>query len=241
MVNIVQREKSDIIDDYKGDSDYAVFKINDLNRFDFKKEDLPYYSLDVLINDIYKKPSELKNHIRRIFFCYHYNLIEDFYASILDLLIILKGEGREISEGIFIKCSSKLKDNHRKAIEDYFKSDNDINLLPLSYLSVLSSGVNDGQDIVLKKEIKSVVEKEIDTIDLANNYIEYSQLNEALDTLENGVIEEITREDIHIELLNLYKSMREKERFTEIYNYLKDKENPFLSKWDLLKNEFNKG
>lgn len=234
MVKIIHKNKSSKKNDDEDityDRNASVFKIDSLGRFDFKYESLPNYSLEVLAHHIYRSPCELIAHVRRIYFCFYEDLNEQLYAALLDFIIALNGKGGEISWRLFNGSKKNLSEDRCAALNAYFSGSLKIENIPSNIYSVLGLGIEGYINIIKKEEDINIEVNRHDVLSIARDCIEYSQLDEAQEVLENGIIEEIAREELHIELLNLYKSLKNKARFNKMHVKLLEIGNPHDTLW----------
>jgi Tfp pilus assembly protein FimV len=80
----------------------------------------------------------------------------------------------------------------------------DVALLAGNQYSIFTRGLIGTQNLV--RLVDASEEQTYDPLDLARDYIEYSQLTEAKDVLEKAIISEPHRLELHQGLLELYKS-----------------------------------
>ena len=79
------------------------------------------HSLDYFLHQVSKKPTNLICHIQRIFFCYHENISEQLYASLLDFFLVLNGNGRDISSRMYHGSKSRLSSEHKENLSCLLK------------------------------------------------------------------------------------------------------------------------
>jgi Tfp pilus assembly protein PilF len=78
-----------------------------------------------------------------------------------------------------------------------------------------------------------------DALILAKDYIEYSQLEQAMSTLEQAMEIEPDREDIQLLLLELYQSTRSVERFQNQFHAITQRGALKIEDWQALADVFN--
>ena len=88
---------------------------------------------------------------------------------------------------------------------------------------------------------KSDEAPEHDPLDIARDFIAYSQLDAAIETLENAVLVDIERQELHDDLLELYKVTQSMERFIKMYDVLSGQTKTIPAGWNELKGFFNAG
>ncbi|MFZ2311555.1 MAG: hypothetical protein WAV82_02960 [Methylobacter sp.] len=97
-------------------------------------------------------------------------------------------------------------------------TDFDVTLLPGNEYSVFSKGLVGSRNLL--QQIETPDEQKHDPLDLAYDYIEYSQLNEAIDILEKAIINQPQRLELHQCLLELYKSTLDTSRFMRMFHII---------------------
>lgn len=164
--------------------------------------------LEKLVFHIARKPKRLITHLQRIYYCFHANLNEPLFAAIVDFLIVLNKCGLALSWRILFGAKSKLTVDQFRLLKSYLKDEQaDVNSLPGNRFSIFTRGLLGGKEMV--RHFKKEVEYTHDPLELARDYIEYSQLEEAKQLLELAILEQPARLEIHQELLALYRSTRD--------------------------------
>jgi hypothetical protein len=164
--------------------------------------------LEKLVFHISRKPKSLITHVQRIYYCFHMQLDEQLYAALVDFLVILNRQGKEISWRMVTGAKSRLSSKQFTVLNNYLSHDDaDINLLPGNQFSIFTKGLA-GINHIIEQTITHE-EPSHDPLAIARDYIEYSQLEEAKHFLEKAVLEQPARLDLHHELLAIYKSMRD--------------------------------
>lgn len=185
---------------------------------------------DYILHQISKTPSKIITHIQRIYFCYKQNLSDQLFAALVDLFVVLNGKGFAIRQRMFDGCKSKLTNDEKKQLQLYL----DKQQIPeFNQYCILADGVIGTPCLVNVNKDINVPEQ--DTLSIARDFIEYSQLDQAQEMLEDAVTENSHRKEIHLELLQLYQSTGDKPAFLKMYGYVKQQNNPMLTLWD----EFN--
>lgn len=209
----------------------SVFFLTETVQKCFSWNNVQKNSLDFFIHQVSKKPTNLLSHLQRIYFCYHENLSEQLYASLLDFLLVLKGNGREISLRVFHGSKSRLSPKYRNELSRLFKGERDcVEDLEVSRYSLLGKGLIGSSDIITRT-IEVNPSEELDELKLARDYIEYSQLEEARSVLEKAIKENRDNQEMHEELLSLYLSTEDVVNFQKMYAYVKQHDNFMLKMW----------
>ncbi len=228
----VAGDKKDHMDDVSGTELIFLLQSGDDFALQFPFSHKDFWSLQS--HRVSRTPRKLIFHIQRIYYCFKENLPDQLYAALLDLLIALQGKRDGLARRMFGGAEKKLHDKDRKILEKFFNHPEiDANSLPVNGFSVLASG------IISSKTLLSVSESKSDELDyeplmLARDYIEYSQLDEAREVLETAVRQHSGDKDIHRELLELYRSTRDRENFLKMYVYLKEQGSSMLMHWEPL-------
>lgn len=181
--------------------------------------------LAVLTHKVGKKPRDLFAHVRRIYFCYQQALSEPLYAALLDLLIILDGKGRQFSQRLLQGSRSRLDAVQWSLCKQAL--DSPANVAGNRH-SLFTTGTIGTLHLV---EIRRKQQEQHDYLALANDYIEYSQLEEAMAVLERGLDEQPGRQDFQAALLELYRSTLSSERFRTRYEAMQSSGLPLIEDW----------
>ncbi|MDP2902026.1 MAG: hypothetical protein Q8N96_02815 [Methylovulum sp.] len=214
------------------------FSFQDINQYLWSSEALVYTDfLEKLVFRIARKPKDLISHIQRIYYCFHTNLNEQLFAAIVDLLVVLDKRGQAISWRVLMGAKTRLSAEQFDALKKHLKDGHaDANLLLGNQYSILTRGLLGVNNMV--QPIKKQGQIVYDALELARDYIEYSQLDEAKQVLENAIFEQPTRLDIHHELLALYQSMRDSAGFNQMLEQLTQSGIDLIDEWAQLNNYF---
>jgi hypothetical protein len=87
--------------------------------------------------------------------------------------------------------------------------------------------------------IENRQQPDIDPLELARDFIDYSQLAQAQLVLEAAVFKQPDRLELHKELLAIYRSTRDKAGFHEMFNKLTQTDFALPEGWQLLDVYFN--
>lgn len=191
------------------------FSLRDTRRL-WNVETLAYTDfLEKLVFRIARKPNSLITHIQRIYYAFHTDANAQLFAAIVDFLVILNRRGAAISWRIVMGAKSRLNADQFKILKNYLKDEQaDANTLSGNQYSILTRGMLGFSDMVQQLETKE--EAAYDPLELARDYIEYSQLAEAKQVLEKAIMEPSARLDVHYELLALYQSTRDSTGFRQM-------------------------
>jgi hypothetical protein len=193
--------------------------------------DFETYNNDNLYEQIVFKvigrPKRLILHMQRIYFTHHHGMKEQLYAALVDFLWVLDGKGKKLGHRMIYATQSLLSEQQFEVLKKYLTTQNN-QLFIGNKFSLFSSGMI-GSGILLTE--KKISETHYDVIDIARDYIEFSQLDAAKETLEIAVLEMPQRQDLQIELLELYKVTKDFQAFMDINNKLEEKGITFLAEW----------
>jgi hypothetical protein len=189
--------------------------------------------LNALVLKVSRKPSDLLAHLRRIYFCYENALSEPLYAALLDLSIVLDDKGHDLRCRLLAGCRSKLDEQQLLALNVVCHG---LQNIQGNQFSLFTKGLI-GKTQLLK--VGKPEQAQQDALILAKDYIEYSQLEQAMSTLEQAIEIEPDREDIQLLLLELYQSTRSVERFQNQFHAITQRGALKIEDWQALADVFN--
>lgn len=216
--------------------EFNEFLLSDSVSFDFSDHDLPKDFLRHLVYLVARKPKRIITHVQRIYYCYQANLPEQLFAALVDLLIVLNRRGKEISRRMIIGTKTKLSDEQFEVLQKFMTEKSDAALLAGNQYSVLSKGLIGTRNLSQRTETDKQTH---DPLDLAHDYIEYSQLDEAKNILEESIIDQPERIDLHHCLLELYKSTLDTAGFITMYNILSGLDIAMPDEWSTVQEFLN--
>jgi hypothetical protein len=226
---------------YQADNEIAFLLAEGGYDFNLERLDSHPELLNHLVAAISRQPKNLAAHMQRIYFCYRQDLPEQLYGALTDLFIVLNRRSIAFSNRMLSAVSSKLPEKQYKLLRRYLlKKDFPALYLPQNSFTVLGKGLIGGYHLVNKIKVTSKHIQEHDPLRLARDYIEYSQLQEAKEVLEKAVMEDPERDDLHSNLLELYKSLKDAEGFREMFKQLSDRGNSFQDLWEETNAYFNR-
>jgi len=190
-------------------------------------------NLRTLSSKVSRKPIDLMAHLHRIYFCYRNALIDPLYAALLDFLIILNGKGRKISSRLIHGSRSQLDPNQIALLKNALAC---TDRSQGNRFSLFATGIVGTTQLV---EILHKEQEQHDYLALANDFIEFSQLEEAMSVLEQGLNDYPERQDMQAALLELYKSTDSRERFNQMYESIKAVNVSLSDDWKMLADFFD--
>lgn len=192
--------------------------------------------LEKLVFLVTKKPKCLANHTQRISYCFRKNLNEQLFAAIVDLLVVLNQQGHAISWRVVLGAKSRLSPEHFNELKNYLKNGcANANLLSGNNYSVFCKGFVGINEMIQQMDKEEQIN---DPLIIALDHIEYSQLDEAKTVLEEAILEQPERQDLRLELCNLYKSTGDSNRFHQMLARLTRLGVSITDDWNQLNNYF---
>ena len=192
------------------------------------------YMLNFLVSSILRDPNNLLIHLQRITLCYEHKNEDQLYAAVVDFFVVLQDAGLLIKQRILAGSRKHLSPILWEHLQIYLS---DYHLIQGNIYTVLTSGIENNIDLVASQTDKKVA-LDYDPLQIARDYIEYSQLDEARKTLETAILEHPDYNELHEDLLELYKSTNNIEAFNEVKFALSEINHPMQSQWDALNSYF---
>jgi hypothetical protein len=189
-------------------------------------------TLNALIFKVRREPRNLLFHLRRIHFCYEQALSAQLYAALLDLIIVLQGKGNALSFRMIRGSYRQLDQKQLLALKAALKGHYEPFGNGYSLFTTGRIGQNE-----LVEEVQQV-KMEHDFLALANDFIEYSQLEQAMDVLETGLKVTPERQDLQLALLELYRSTKSYERFQALYKVFSESNVLLADEWRVVAHFF---
>ncbi|MBS3952162.1 MAG: hypothetical protein KGZ88_04350 [Methylomicrobium sp.] len=175
--------------------------------------------LDLLVFQVTKHPESLLTHVQRIYYCFQHQLSEPLYAALADLLVVLNGRGKALGLRMVMGAKNRINPNLLALlVESINRPEEQQTLIPGNRYSVLSKGFTGVNHLV--DPVQFFPQTDYDPLLLARDCIEYSQLDEAQKLLETAIVEYPNRLELHQELVALYRSTRNVERFNQMNSTL---------------------
>jgi hypothetical protein len=192
--------------------------------------------LEMLVFRVSRKPKYLIAHVERIYYCFKHALNEQLFGALVDLLIILNRDGTALGRRMISGSKAKLTERQFQALIDCIDSNATIELVPPSRYSVFAKGLQSAAVMVQVTEAN--VTQDHDPLELARDYVEFSQLDNAIHVLEQGILADPERMELHDELLSLYRSTNNKAGFNRTYEAFSRKNLSLPTEWKQLNDFF---
>lgn len=190
--------------------------------------------LNTLILKVSRKPKDLTAHVRRIYFCYQNAMQQPLYAALLDLLIVLDQKGQTLSQRLILGCRPMLDAEQFTILR---KISLGAQQIQSNHFSLFTKGLVGKSQLL---QVKQLAQVQHDYMGLARDFIEYSQLEEAMAVLEQGLEASPGRQDLQALLLELYQSTQSRDRFQKYYDRILKSGTPVINQWQQLAMVFNR-
>jgi len=184
-----------------------AFQLSSLSSFRLKvAEGHEEEVLNHLTTSLVLEPHSLKLHIRRILLSFDMAQADLLYAALIDLWVVLENRGRKLFYFLLNATKNRLdKPDFDLLHAIYIAYEIHPHLLPSPRMSVLTKGLIGQLNLVSSSKSKNS-NSERDPLVEALEYIEYSQVEQAQNVLEKGVLAEPHRLDLQENLLEIYSS-----------------------------------
>lgn len=216
----------------------AAFQVPETG--DLRLEKAGESTLDYLTHQVARLPVDLRNHCRRIILQYDLGGPDELYSSLLDLFFVLGDRGHGLRKRMLEGAKSRLSKEQYTSLLNCLDDDvYSVKSLPTASASVLSKGIV-GVRLVVEKTAES--DREVSPIQSAGPLaearvcLEYSQITEAQTILENALQKQPDEIEIHMELLEIYRSTRDKESFLTAFEQIDPARNPVPDAWEKVAN-----
>jgi len=153
------------------------------------------------------EPQNLTVHIQRICLYFDIHQADFLFASLIDLWVAFNGRGRDFFRTLLFATKVRLQEGdfqqlHRLFVNEELRPNN----IPSARLSVLTQGLSGSLQLVFSVDDSVASEQLRDPLVEALEYLEYSQVEQALSVLEVAVMAQPTRGDLQQNLLEIYLS-----------------------------------
>ncbi len=194
--------------------------------------------LRYLVFSIRQQPKNLLKHLQRIIFCYEKRDQQRLYAALSDFFIILQSAGRALKIRMLGGSKKQLPDDLFNRLQ--LSVDNKQDIIGNKF-SVLTTGVESNTEslIIINDSLDNNSVDNYDPVQIARDFVEFSQLDEAIKLLETAVLENPERDEIHRDLLELYQSTRDVDAFNKMKVSLAHITHSMQDEWDKLNIYFN--
>ncbi|BBL74756.1 hypothetical protein MishRS11D_18540 [Methylomagnum ishizawai] len=186
---------------------------------------------------IARDPNDLRSHVRRIYLEHEAGRGEELHAALLDLFIALGRRGAGLRRRMLELARDTLDPRLFQELAGAFAQGVDAIHTPIVPGSILSRGIEGGLNLVHPAG-EPRGEGPRDVLLEAREYLEYSQVEEARALLERAVLREPLRAELHLELLDIYRSTRDSANFSRLSEALEGIEIAVPEAWQALTEYF---
>ncbi|MGK0674722.1 MAG: hypothetical protein ABWU16_08710 [Halothiobacillaceae bacterium] len=170
-------------------------------------------ALHYLGHCIVNHPHDLRSHVRRILLLIRQEDGASLYGALVDLLIALGDKGLALKRRMLDLATPLLNRTSLAFLQRQLEPGVDACNLDIARVraSLLRAGSCGNHPLVLRHKVqRSALERT--PLEEARELIEYGQLEQALETLEDALLRDPDQEEIAAELLELYTRMGALER-----------------------------
>lgn len=185
---------------------------------------------DYLEQRIAAEPSHLLHHTRRIALEYRLDRPESLYGALLDLFHVLGADGSALRRRLAEGARERLRPEHYAHLTRCLQDATRATGAAPSLLSPLF-GPGTGESLYVVEMRETSVSDARDPLVEARECIEYSQIDQARQILENALAAQPERADLQWELLELYRAQRDASHFLTLYPIFATDENPLAEDW----------
>ncbi|MET0007931.1 MAG: hypothetical protein ABW124_11380 [Candidatus Thiodiazotropha sp. 6PLUC9] len=157
-----------------------------------------------------REPTNLVNHVRRVYLHLARKEPDALYGALLDLFLILGEKGASLRKRLLKMSKRELPRDRYTLFATHWKQGLKGNQsFPISQYSVLGNFVKGELNLIdegVSAEQKSA--KYIDPLDLAKEELTFGDVTVAQEILESAIMETPTRMGLHYSLLEVYKHSR---------------------------------
>lgn len=156
------------------------------------------------------EPSNLLNHVRRVYLHLARSQPDALYGAMLDLYLVLGEKGGDLRGRLLRKGRDLLRREHYDLFLTHYKHGLHSNQpLPPSRYSVLGNFFSGRMTLVKQQSsLKAPVRERIDPLEQAREELTYGDVATAQRILEAALLRLPQREELHLELLELYRHTR---------------------------------
>ncbi len=174
---------------------------------------------EYLAHHVVRQPGDLRAHLQRIHFHLGRGEVENSCGALLDLFIVLGDKGRSLRELMLRKAEQQmdrpLLKELRKTLDQGLRAADPI---PVTGASMLSKGLSGIRQLVMPEGSGSGGAR--DPLLDAREYLEYGQVDQARTTLEEAILMEPWRSELHDDLLEIYRYTRDRDGFLAMWERL---------------------
>lgn len=185
---------------------------------------------DHLAFQVTRAPHDLGNHVRRVLYCYEAGDSNALCAALIDLNLALGSRGHALRLRLLEGARSKLDAQHYRFLADRLETgvqQNDVMLLRLC--TRLCRGILGETQLLTATQAHA---SDRDPLLEAREFLEYSDIAKAQEVLETAIVADPARAELHYDLLEIYSSTRDRNRFIRTLRSIPDAHNPLYEVWE---------
>jgi hypothetical protein len=193
------------------------------NSRELAPDDLDNRSADYFAFHVARTPGDLLGHVQRVKLHWHRREGDRAFGALVDLFVALGPAGQSLRKRLLNQLVPILKPAQQRALRSRLAT----GLKPADALaepprfSVLFRGMLGGETIV-RVSSQETESAHTDTLAEVQAYLEFGQIQEAKSLLEEALLREPEREDLHRELLEIYIHARDRDGLLSMQERLRD-------------------
>jgi tetratricopeptide (TPR) repeat protein len=218
----------------------AAFCIQGVANLHLNKLSCGHKAEEYLFHAVSKAPDDLRSHVQRVNLFLDRKDAEGLQGALLDLFIVLGDKGRPLRKRMLTASRMVLSEEQYRIFAQCLDSGiRATDMLPPSRESVLSKGVTGTNRLVSRIPTGKTAKQ--DPLEEAQDHLEYGQVEEAMEVLENAILKEPSRPELHPELLEIYRAINARDRFLALRKRLGAYSNQLPDAWQELETYFEWG
>lgn len=211
----------------------ALFTISELRTLGLATHHHKASVSDFLAREVARNPAELRRHVQRISLFLTKDNGSRAYGAITDLFIALGENGLPLRRRMLEVAKPLLSADQYRALHDKLQSGlSPLERVPLSGESILGKGIRGTTRLVERVDTQG--RSGPDILADAQSCLEYGQVDEARCLLEEAVLKEPSRWELHQELLEIYVHSRDYTHFSTMLQALQFSGDPVPPTWQRL-------
>ncbi|MEN8177386.1 MAG: hypothetical protein ABFS39_02070 [Pseudomonadota bacterium] len=208
----------------------AAFHIPGNPRLQLKLGDWRDKAAEYLDHAVSRTQQDLRSHVQRVYLHIERKDEDAVYGALVDLFTILKESSRPLRERMLKASRSILGEERYRFLDQHLDAGLRTTdaVLP-SRTSLLNKGLNSASQLVMKLDTREISQQ--DPLVEAQDHIEYGQINEARQVLEDAILKDPGRQELHYDLLEIYRRTNAKESFLTMRQRIAADANPAADAW----------
>lgn len=194
---------------------------------------------DHLAHQVSRAPGDLKSHTRRIHFFLNQGHVDGLYGAMLDLFVVLGNKGLDLRKRL-LKIASKVlaKTQSQLLLDSLERGIYRFDPLPPTQYSVLCQFFPKGAQLIERRGVQHQ-DSTLDPLVEAREMIEYGQVEEAKQLLEEAVLDSPLRQDLNEDLLEIYRYTRNADDLFDMLARLGGRTTAIPEQWEAMIDHFD--